>query len=396
MFLLTQDLESPSGLGRYWPLAKELSRLGHEVMILALHSNYEKLSLLEKSFVRERVKVHYVGQMHVRKIGTGKQYFSSPRLLWVVIYGTMALLINALKSRADVFHIGKPHPMNGLAGLIASIVCHRALYLDCDDYEAVSNHISGAWQKKGLALFEDILPKLVNGITTNTHFTHARLRALGVSNERIVYVPNGVDRQRFMGVKKETVAILRDRLSLNERKIVLYVGSLSLSSHAVDLLLEAFAIVRQRELLANLLLVGGGEDYDVLKQQTVALGINNSVIFVGRVSPDEVPAYYKLADVSVEPVRDSEAEKARSPLKIVESLVAGTPVVTGDVGDRLSQLARGGGIITSPGDASALADALVAILQDDILCIQLKAEALAICENYYWDRLVHDFVSVYA
>ena len=28
IFLLTQDLESPSGLGRYWPLAKELARLG--------------------------------------------------------------------------------------------------------------------------------------------------------------------------------------------------------------------------------------------------------------------------------------------------------------------------------------------------------------------------------
>ena len=35
-FLLTQSLEDPSGLGRYFPLAKELARPGNEVNILAI------------------------------------------------------------------------------------------------------------------------------------------------------------------------------------------------------------------------------------------------------------------------------------------------------------------------------------------------------------------------
>ena len=42
-FLLTQDLESPSGLGRYFPMARELVRLGHQVTISALHSDYANL-----------------------------------------------------------------------------------------------------------------------------------------------------------------------------------------------------------------------------------------------------------------------------------------------------------------------------------------------------------------
>ena len=42
-FFLTQDIESPSGLGRFFPLAKELSRLDHQVKIICLHSNYFSL-----------------------------------------------------------------------------------------------------------------------------------------------------------------------------------------------------------------------------------------------------------------------------------------------------------------------------------------------------------------
>ncbi len=43
LFLLTQDLDSPSGAGRYQPMAKYLTKLGHQVTIAALHSNYFSL-----------------------------------------------------------------------------------------------------------------------------------------------------------------------------------------------------------------------------------------------------------------------------------------------------------------------------------------------------------------
>ena len=38
--LLTQSLTSPGGAGRYWPLSKSLTKLGHQVTILALHHDY--------------------------------------------------------------------------------------------------------------------------------------------------------------------------------------------------------------------------------------------------------------------------------------------------------------------------------------------------------------------
>ena len=50
-----------------------------------------------------------------------------------------------------------------------------------------------------------------------------------------------------------------------------------------------------------------------------SLGVQERVCFVGRVPPDRAPLYYRLADVSIDPVRADEASQARSPLRLFES-----------------------------------------------------------------------------
>lgn len=395
-FLLSQDLESPSGLGRYWPVSKELSYLGHVVTILALHSNYAALQPGEKDFTREGVRVRYVGQMHVRKAGDRKLYFRPGRLLYVVLRATLHLTHAALRTPADAYHVGKPHPMNGLAGLIASRVRRKPLYLDCDDFEAASNRFGSRWQRQVVASFERALPRAALGATTNTRFMADRLLESRVPEERVVYVPNGVERSRFCSIPDGSVRSLRDELDLATKKVVLYLGSLSLVNHAVDLLLEAFATVRRIETDALLLVVGGGEDYDDLRAHAVALNLQDSVRFVGRVAPGMAPLYYRVADVSVDPVRDDLATRARSPLKVMESLASATPVVTGDVGDRCQLLADGGGLLVPAGDPAALAEALLTILKDEALYDNLCAESRVVRERYYWDKLVFDFAKIYS
>lgn len=394
-FLLTQSLESPSGLGRYWPIARELAQLGYQVTILALHPDYK--NLWRRQFDRDGVCIRYGGQMHVRKSGSHKTYFSPTRLLLVTALATWWLSIAALRTPADAYHLGKPHPMNGLAGLIASRLRRKPLYVDCDDYEAASNRFGGGWQRRIVAFFEDRLPRWAVGVTVNTRFVKQRLRGLGVPEDRIVYVPNGVERARFADTVEATGAAvrLRQELGLVNRPVILYVGSLSLASHAVDLLLEAFKLVVAQLPEAALVLVGGGEDLARLRRQSQDLGIERQVRFVGRVPPDAVAPYYQLADVSVDPVHDNPANRARSPLKVVESLASGTPVVTGDVGDRSLQLAQGGGLLVSPGDPGALAEALVKILRGQTLRARLAREALAGQEWYYWDTLVQGWSQIY-
>jgi len=241
-------------------------------------------------------------------------------------------------------------------------------------------------------------------MTVNTRFTQERNVALGFPAERIVYVPNGVDRERFANVDSGKVQRLRRELVLDNKKVVAYVGSMSLVNHPVDLLLEAFAIVRRRCSDAVLILVGGGQDYDFLRRRAEELGLGEFAIFVGRVKPEAVPYYLAMADVSTDPVYDDVVARARCPLKLFESMALGVPVVTGDVGDRRNILGDGepfvlaqgrAGLLVKAGDAQALAEGILAILEDGDLAHAAREAALRLREKYYWDVLVQEFVKVY-
>jgi glycosyltransferase involved in cell wall biosynthesis len=394
LFLLTQDLESPGGLGRYYPLARELVRISHQVTIVALHPDYQ--SLENHRFEVEGVQIRYVAPMHVRKIGNVKSYYPASKLLLLTARATWQLSRAALTIPADIIHIGKPHPMNSLAGLIAKYLRGRQVYLDCDDFETSTGHFSSHWQKLGVEFFEQKMPFWVDFITTHTCFNRDRIVASGVSPERVFYLSNGVDRTRFMPPASETLQELRNQLGLKGKKVVLFLGSLSRPSHPVDLLLEAFKQITQVEPLARLLLVGGGEDYDYLVTQVQQMGLSDVVLLPGRVSPDQVALYYHLADVSVDPVRDDNAARGRSPLKLFESWACGVPFVSADVGDRQRLLGSPpAGLLAQPGDVESLASAIHQILSDPGMAETFRRRGLERVKLYYWDQLARELDTIY-
>jgi glycosyltransferase involved in cell wall biosynthesis len=334
--------------------------------------------------------------MHVLKKGDLKSYYSTTQLLNVTMKATWNLSRSAIRSQADIVHIGKPHPMNSMAGLSARIFNRSELYLDCDDFEAESGRFSSSWQKSIISNFEKWMPHRVKSITTNTFFMREKLISWGIPAELIFYLPNGIDRDRFSSPDPERVGKLRKELRLEGTKVVGYIGSLSESSHSVKLLLEAFRKIIERQSNSSLILVGGGEDIYRLKDFSQELGISHATRFCGKALPENVPLYYSLADVSVDPVYDNDAAKGRSPLKLFESWFCGVPFVTGDVGDRkmLLQDSRAG-LLAQPGDPNSLADAICLVLSNPRLAHSLREEGKRKVKDYYWDHLVNDLENVY-
>ena len=393
LFLLTQDLESPSGLGRYFPISKNLVKQGFSVHIAALHSNYETLD--KKEWFIEGVKVSYVAQMHVKKVSNQTKYFGPFKLLWYSIIATWKLLIFTLRNPTDIVVIGKPHPMNSIAGLIGGKLLHAKIILDCDDYEAASNYFSSTWQQWIIKIFENTMPKLVDIITTNTYFNKERMIGLGVPAEKINYLPNGIDRDRFRNLDPMIEAQIRQSLDLEGKKVIAYIGSLSLANHPVDLLIQAFKLVNEKNDRINLLIVGGGKDIDVLKAMVIKQGNEKFVHFVGRVSSDLVPYYYKLAHVTVDPVYDNDSARGRCPLKMFESWAMKTPFLTADVGDRRmlsGELSRY--TLAISGNPLDLNDKLLSLLKDDELTSRIVNSNYQRFQNYLWDALVEKFIDL--
>jgi glycosyltransferase involved in cell wall biosynthesis len=326
--------------------------------------------------------------MHVRKEGNRKTYYPAHQLLAVAVQGTWALTRAALSIPADVVHVGKPHPMNGLAGLIAKYAQNKCVFVDCDDYEAASNRFSGKWQRWGVSFFENMIPRRVHHVTTHNHFLLDRLLASGVPRERITLLPNGVDARRFAEPDSAEVEALRRELGLGSRRVVAFIGSLSSPSHPIQLLLGAFERVHESHPESTLMIVGGGEDYESLKGKSKEMGLGDAVVFCGRVPGAKVPVYYGLADVAVDPVYDNDAARGRLPLKLFESWASGTPFVTGDVGDRRRILgAPPAGMVVQPGSAEALAKGILEVLLDPSQMEALRQRGQERVKDYYWSRL---------
>lgn len=394
LFLLTQDLESPTGVGRFFPLARELARLEHTVSIVALSGNYRAVKT--RYFVKEGVNVFYVGQMHVLKTKYEKKYFPTPLLLFISAKSTLSLTRAALSIPADVVHVAKPHPMNSIAGLLAKQVRGPKLILDCSDYEAATNRFGAEWQKWIVTFFEDRMPKIADCVTTHASFLQSRLLSLGLPLDKIVYLPNGVDYTRFGGIDQQRLSALRSSLGLYDKRVVIFVGTLTAHAHAVDLLLQAFQRVRRCIPSAVLLIVGGGENFQNLRQMARDLGIFESTIFCGHIPAERVKYYYHLADVSVDPVYDTPAARARFPIKLFESWATGVPFVTGDVGDRRSLLAQPrAGLVVPPGDAVALADAIIQVLKNPDLAEEMRSNGLRRAQDFDWEKIAKKMEKVY-
>jgi glycosyltransferase involved in cell wall biosynthesis len=389
LFLLTQDMESPAGAGRYFPLARGLVKLGHKVRIAALHANFN--SLRETCFNHKGVEIYYVAQMHVLKQGNHKLYYPPHRLLALMMRATWALSRAALSLPADIVHIGKPHPMNSIAGLLARHLRGKKIFLDCDDLEIATSHFSGRWQKWGVALFENGMPKRVHHVTTHTYYLRDRLLGLGIPEELITYLPNGVDTERFTCPNPDELDLLRNDLGLQGKKVVAFIGSLSLPSHPVDLLLEAYQKVHKAVPESKLLIVGGGEEFDRLNERVQELGLRESTIFTGRIPAARAPLYYQLADVIVDPVIDNEVGRTRLPLKMFESWASQVPFVTADVGDRKIVIGDPpAGLLAIPGQACSLALMILRVLENENLAQQLRESGTERINQYAWDKLAQD------
>lgn len=397
LLLMTQSLESPGGAGRFFPMARAAAAKGVSVKILALHHDYSNLK--EKKIIDPSgVVIEYVGQMHVLKRGNTKQYFNVWRMMWIVLLATLRLTWFGLRTPCDIVQICKPQPMNGLAGLIIKWMRNVPVVVDTDDHEAENNRFSGRWQQRIVRFFEDNLARTADYVFVGNQYLLDYFLGLGLPDQKFEIMRNGVEKNRFAMLdhpeSASKIEEILERLSLKVQTILVYVGSMSLTNHAVDLMLDAFQVVQKKHPHIHLLLVGGGEDIAKLNQFANQLGISDSITFTGRIPSGEIPYYYRLGLFSIDPHRDTAADESSFSLKLIESQVAGTPCVSTDIGDR--RLAAGeGALFCTPNDVDDLANTMELLLINSDLRNKLHQAALANRQKHFWGVKIDRYLQVY-
>ena len=217
----------------------------------------------------------------------------------------------------------------------------------------------------------------------------------GVSANKVTVIPNAVNPDKFV-LGGEADPELQQQLGLQDCRVLGFIGSFY-AYEGLPMLLLALPKIRQQHADIKVLLVGGGPQDEALKQQVKALGIEDYVVFTGRVPHDQVNRYYDLVDILVYPRLSMRLTELVTPLKPLEAMAQGRLFVASDVGGH-HELIKDGvtGRLFKADDVDALAATVVDLLDNQAQWPQLKMNGRKyIEEERNWRVSVSRYKPVY-
>jgi glycosyltransferase involved in cell wall biosynthesis len=160
----------------------------------------------------------------------------------------------------------------------------------------------------------------------------------------------------------------------------------------VDLLIEVIAelVHLRRRRDCRFVLLGDGECLDELRADVTRRGLDPWVSLPGWLSEHEVYTYLASADLGV----DTSLQREVSPVKAIEYMAFGLPVVAFDLPETAA-LVTGAGELVPAGDLRCFADTVEALLADPARGAALGAEGRRRIEaEWCWERQAEIYLSV--
>jgi glycosyltransferase involved in cell wall biosynthesis len=163
-----------------------------------------------------------------------------------------------------------------------------------------------------------------------------------------VVIPNGVDFDRFNAA---------NLIRMPHPPTLVYMGSLDVR-WGVDLAIRAMPLLRKQVPDIRLLIAGRGPAEQELRQLAPSLGVGDCVHFEGFVPYPDLPGLLAQADIGIATSRRDVFRQYASPLKIVEYMAAGLPVVCSGGGEAEQMIDDSGAGVNIPFEPEAFARAV--------------------------------------
>ncbi len=301
--------------------------------------------------------------------------------------------------KPDILHAHSP-VLNALPALrvgrrlgIPVVYEIRAFWEDA----AVDHGTSHEWgvRYRLTRYLESYALRRVDAITTICEGLRGDILGRGIAPERVTVIPNAVNIENFTVGQLPDVNLAK-YLGLEGKLLLGFIGSFY-AYEGLSVLLQALPKMLSRNPDIRVLLVGGGSQEKELKVLATQLGIEDKVIFTGRVPHEQVQRYYNLIDVLVYPRLKMRLTDLVTPLKPLEAMAQGRLVVASDVGGHL-ELIRDGetGILFKAGDPDALALKVLDLLSRPDSWRGLRAAARSFVETQRnWPVSVSRYKTVY-
>lgn len=361
---------------RALPLAQALVRRGHRVsMLLPPWQNPEDAG-----------RAWCEGGVHIEnmRLPRGVPGWFHGRLTAQLIRRTRAL-------NPDVVHVFKPKAYAGLAHL--GLQGRFPVVVDTDDWEgpggwnALADYPS--WMKRFFTWQERWGLSRARAVTVASRALQTLVWSLGEARERVFYLPNGV----------EPATHPRDPLDHPRPTMLLYTRFFE---YGLDRLWRVVHQVRSRCPEARLIVVGqgfAGEEQALMERArhadwqvvtTATSDMDADLLYVGWGTEATLAWSFGMADVALYPFDDTLLNRTKCPMKLMDLLVRGIPVVADAVGQIAEVIIHGEtGWLVEVGDDAAFAEGVVRLLTDAERRQQMGHRARSdVSARYAWDTLV--------
>ena len=156
------------------------------------------------------------------------------------------------------------------------------------------------------------------------------------------------------------LAVHKELQKTKDDVIVTFVGSFA-SYQGVDLMFSAIPKVIKDCPHVRFVIIGGSDkEIETQQDDYKKLGINNRVSFLGKISPDVLPNYLRASDMLLSP----RATGMNSPLKILDYMKAGRPIVATDIPSNRLILDESNAVLTQPVPAD-YARGIITLVNDE-------------------------------
>ena len=337
--------------------------LGHEVTIASLVETENRASEPEQEAKESGLKKLF------RRIPLSSELVQLGYNLFAIPW----LCANIRRSGADFIY--ERYSLLNFSGVAAAALMGKPLILEVNSPLALEMSREKEIRARNFAAW---MERVICNRATKVIVVSGPLRRImienGVQESKLYLMPNGVNLHRFKSAAENRLA---ESLGIRDRVVIGFVGWFR-RWHGLELLLEAFHHSGLGSGQAVLMLVGDGPATGELKDYVAKTNLQDSVIFTGAVSHEDIPRYLSIVDIAVQPA----ANEYCCPMKIIEYMGQGKAIVAPRQ-ENIEELLDNGrnAVLFKPGEAAGLSRALSALVTDSSLRSKVGQSAL---------RAIHD------
>ncbi len=346
--------------GRHYYLAKELTKLGYEVHVIA--ASYSHLLRKAPELSSDMQVDDIDGFKFVwLKVPKYKMAHSKQRVLnWFIFGWRLRSLQKKLVNKPDVILYSSPSLVGFLsANYLANKLKSKLVFEVRDIWPKTLVDLGGYSTKHPFIRFlqwiERKAYKTSDKVVSNLENAIVHMASHGMEKQKFAWIPNGVSLEEM---NQKSAICERIASSIPKDKFIVgYTGTLGVAN-AMEWLIEAASILVRFEGI-HFVIVGSGKETNALKSLAEELTLSN-VTFIGAIPKVQIQSVLSLFDICFIGWRnDSLYEYGIGANKIPEYLHSGKPILHSYSGlcDPVNRL--GAGITVPAEDPNAIADGIL-------------------------------------